>query len=161
DDADAAIPFGRRQLIVEATGDCAHLRLSLVERHARSKSSNDEPRVSAAYALAARVRLPHVCIEPRDLETCSEDADDLGRKAVEHDGSAERNARPTDPRLREPMTDQAQPLSLLGFVGRKTTPEDGLDTEERKQVGGDARADDLLRPVSSGEHRGHRIEGGQ
>ena len=82
-------------------------------------------------------------------------------KPFEHDGRAERIVRATEPRLPEPMTDQDQPLSLLGFIGRKATPEDGLDTEEWKQVGRDARADDLLRPVSSGEHRGYRIEGGQ
>lgn len=38
-------------MIVEAAADCAHLRLGPVERHGRSKSSNDEPRVSAAHAV--------------------------------------------------------------------------------------------------------------
>ena len=149
-----------RQLIVEAAGDCAHLRLGLVERHGRSKSSNDEPRFSAAHALAGRVRLPHVCVEPRDLEIGREDADDLARKAIEHERRAERIVRASESRLPEAMTDQDQPLPLLGFFGRKAAPQDGLDTEEWKQVGGDARADDLLHAVSSGQQRGHGIEGG-
>ena len=65
---DAPVPFGRRQLIVEAAGDGAHLRLGLVERHGRPKSSDDEPRLSAAHAAAGRV-LPTRLPRPRDLET--------------------------------------------------------------------------------------------
>ena len=87
DDADAPVPFGRRQLIVEAAGDCAHLRLGLIERHGRSKSSNDEPRFSAAHALAGRVRLPHVCIEPRDWKSAGRMPMIWRRKPVEHEAS--------------------------------------------------------------------------
>ena len=122
--------FGRRQLIVEAAGDGAHLRLGLVERHGRSKSADDEPRLSAAHAAAGRVRLPHVCIEPRDLEISREDADDLGRKPVEHERRADRIVRASETRLPEAMTDQDQPLPLLGFFGRKAASPHGLDTEE-------------------------------
>ena len=146
DDADALVPLGRRQLIVEAAGDCAHLRLGLVERRGRPKSSDDEPRLSAAHAAAGRVRLPHVGVERRDLEISREDADDLRRQAVEHERRAERIVRASESRLPEAMTDQDQSLPLLGFFGRKVAPQHGLDTEEWKQVGGDAGADDLLRP---------------
>jgi hypothetical protein len=149
DDADTLIPFGRRQLIVEAAGDCAHLRLGLLERRGRSKSSNDEPRLSATDAVAGSVRLPHVCIEPRDLEISREDADDLGRRAVEHKRRAERIVRACESRLPEAMTDQDQPLPQLGFFRREAAPQDGLDAEECQQVRGDARADDLpFAPVS-------------
>ena len=41
-------------------------------------------------------------------------------------------------------------MPLLGFFGRKAAPQDGPDTQEWKQVGGNARADDLLHAV------GHR-----
>ena len=160
DDADALAPFGRWQSIVQAAGDGAHLRLGLVERHARPKSRDDEPRLSAAHAAVGRVRLPHVCLETRDLEISRENADDLGRNAVDHEGRAERIVRASESRVPEAMTDQDQSLLLLGFLGRKAAPQDGLDTEEWKQVGGDARADDLFRPVCSGQHRGHGIEGG-
>ena len=59
------------------------------------------------------------------------------------------------------MTDQDQSLPLLGFFDREAAPQDGLDTEQWKQVGGDARADDLLDPFISTQQRGHGIEGGQ
>jgi hypothetical protein len=136
DNADAPFPSGRRQLIVEAAGDCAHLRLSLFERHRRPKSSNDEPRVSATEAparipiLRSRVRLPHVGIEPRDLETSGEDADDLKRKPVEQDGRSDRIVRAPETGLPKSMTDQDEPLPLLGFFGRKATSLHGLDAEE-------------------------------
>ena len=135
DDADAPVPFGRRQLIVEAAGDCAHLRLGLVERHGRSKSSNDEPRLTAAHAAAGRVRLPHVCIEPRDLEIGREDADDPARKAVEHKGRAERIVRASETRLPEAMTDQDQSLPLLGFFGRKAAPRTGRTPRSGSRLG--------------------------
>ena len=63
DDADAPVPFGRRQLIVEAAGDCTHLRLGLVERHVRSKSSNDEPR----FCPSAHGSRSGSCAAPRRL----------------------------------------------------------------------------------------------
>src|SRR5205823_14757721 len=96
----------------------------------------------------------------RDLEISREDADDLTRKAIEYKRGAERIVRASESRLPEAMTDQDQPLPLLGFFGRKAAPQDRLDTEDWKQVGGDARAHDLLHAVSSGQHRGHGIEGG-
>jgi hypothetical protein len=137
-------------LIVEAAGDCAHLRLGLVERHGRSKSSNDEPEFSAAHALAARVRLPHVRVEPRDLEIRREDADDRVRNAIEHKARAERIARATETCLPQAMTDQDQPLPLLHFFVGEAASQHGLDAEQRKQVGRNASGADLLRPV-----RGH------
>jgi hypothetical protein len=117
-------------LIVEAAGDGAHLRLSLLERHSGSKPSNDEPRRSVTDALAGRVRAPHICIEPRDLEISREDADDLGGKPVEHEGRAERIVRACESRLPEAMTDQDQPLPLLGFLGGKASSVRGMDAEE-------------------------------
>ena len=159
DDADASVPFDRRQLIVEAAGDVAHLRLGLLERHGRSKSSNDEPRLSATNALAGTVRLPHVCIEPRDLEIGREDADDLGGKPVEHEGRAERIVRARESRVPEAMADEDQPLPLLGFFGRKATSLRRMDTEEREQVGRNAGADDPFRPFCSRQRPGHGIEG--
>jgi hypothetical protein len=119
-------------LIVEAAGDCAHLRLGLVERHGRSKSSNDEPEFSAAHALAARVRLPHVRVEPRDLEIRREDADDLVRSAIKHNGRSQRIARACETRLPKAMTNQDQPLPLLNLFCGKATSLRGLNAEERK-----------------------------
>ena len=81
-------------------------------------------------------------------------------KPVEHDGRADRIVRASETRLPEAMTDQDQSLPLLGFFGRKAASLHGLDTEEWKQVGGDAGADDLFRPVRSRQRRGHGIEGG-
>jgi hypothetical protein len=106
DNVDALVPFGRRQLIVQAAGDCAHLRLGLAERYARPKSRDDEPRLATAHGAVRRVRLPHICIERRDLEISRENADDLGRKAVDHEGRAERIVRASESRLPEAMTDQ-------------------------------------------------------
>ncbi len=148
------------KLIVEAAGACTHLRLGLVEGYARPKSPDDEPRLWAAHTAAGGVGLPHVCLESRDLEITREDADDLGRKAVEHERRAERVLRASKSRLPEAMTDQDQPLPLFGFFGRKAATQDRLDTEEWKQVGRDTRADDLLHPVSAGQHRAHGIESG-
>ena len=136
DDADAPVPFGRRQLIVEAAGDGAHLRLGLVERHGRSKSSDDEPRLSAAHAAAGRVRLPHVCIEPRDLEISREDADDLGRKPVEHEGGADRIVRASETRLPEAMTNQDQsflPCSASSL--EKLRPRTGWTPRSERRLG--------------------------
>src|SRR3954466_15530133 len=147
-------------MIVEVAGDGAHFRLGLVERHGRSKPPNHEPRFCASRAPAARVRLPHVCIEPRDLEISREDAYDPARKAIEYKGGAERIVRASKSRSPEPMTDQNEPLPLLGFFGRKAAPQDGADTEQWKQVGGDAGTDDLLHAVTSCQNRGHAIEGG-
>jgi hypothetical protein len=75
------------------------------------------------------VRLPHVCIEPRGLETSREDADDLARQPVEHDGRADRIVRATEARLPKAMTDEDQPLVLLAFFGRKASPH-GLHAED-------------------------------
>ena len=134
---------------------CSTTRLGLIERCGRSESANDEPRVFATSALTVtpihrrRVRLPHVCIEPCYLETRREDADDLGRNAVEHDGRADRILRTPETRLPEVMTDEDQPLPLFGFFRRKAASQRGLDAEECKQVGGDAAADDLFCPFCS------------
>ena len=140
DDADALSSFSRGQLIVQAAGDRAHLRLGLVERHGRSKSSHDEPRLTTAHAAVGRVRFPHVCIEPRDPEISREDADDLGRQPVEHEARSDRIVRASETGLPEAMTNQDQSFLLLGFVARKATSPHGLDTEEWKEVGGNAGA---------------------
>ena len=58
------------------------------------------------------------------------------------------------------MGGRAVELPLLGFVGRKVAPQRRLDTEEWKQVGGDAHADDRLHPVRSGQQGANRVEGG-
>ena len=87
DDADALVPFDRRQLIVDAAGDGAHLRLGLVERHARSKSSNDEPRSARRARCGGSCAAPTRLRRPRDLEISRENADDLGRKPVDARGS--------------------------------------------------------------------------
>ena len=84
----------------------------------------------AAHAAAGRVRLPHVCIERRDLEISREDADDLGRKPVEHEGRSDRIVRASETGLPEAMTNQDQSFLLLGFFGRKVASPHGLDTEE-------------------------------
>ena len=60
-------------------------------------------------------------------------------------GRAERIARASESRLPEAMTDHDQ--SLLGFFAREAAPQDGLHTEEWKQVGGDTHAEDLLRAL--------------
>jgi hypothetical protein len=136
DDADASIPFGRGQLIVEAMGDCGHLRLGLCERYGWSKPSNHEPRVSdtdvlrGASILKSRVRLPHVCLESRDLETRGQDAEDLGRNAVDHDGRANRILRASETRLPEAMTDEDELLALLRFLSRKAASHHGLHAEK-------------------------------
>jgi hypothetical protein len=117
-------------LIVEAAGDCAHLRLGLVERPASPKSRDDEARPSAAHGVAGRARPPDVCIEIRDLEISRKNADDPRRKAVDYEGRAEPIVRACESRLPQAMTDQDQPLPLLGFFARKAAPQDGLDTEE-------------------------------
>jgi hypothetical protein len=130
DDADAAVFFGRGQLIVEAAGDCDHLCLGLLERRRQSKSPNDGPHLSTTNALPGRVRFPHVGIESRDPETRRENADDLRRNAVEHDRRADRIVRACESRLPEAMTDQDEPLPLLGFVSRKAASQRGLDPEE-------------------------------
>src|SRR5688500_18395360 len=83
--------------------------------------------VCASHAAAGPVRLPHVSLEPRDLETSRQDAHDLGREAVEHEARAERIARASESRLPEAMADQDRPLTLVGLFGRKAAPQDGLD----------------------------------
>jgi hypothetical protein len=106
------------------------------------------------------VGLPHICIDSPDQEIDGEYADDLRRSAVDDERRAERAGRAPESRLPEAMTDHDHPLPLFGFVGRKAAPQHGPDTEERQQVGGDTRADDLFRPVCSSQRRGHGIEGG-
>jgi hypothetical protein len=152
-----------KQLIVEAAGNCTHLRLGMVERHGRSKSSNDEPPVSANHAVAGfpiRRHPVHVCIARCDLETSREDADDPGSRPVEHDSRANRIVRASQTRLPEAMTDQDQRLPLLGFFARPAASLHGLNTEKWKQVGRDVAADDLFRPFCSRQRRGHGIEYG-
>jgi hypothetical protein len=63
--------------------------------------------------------------------------------------------------LPEAVTNQDEPLLLLGFFRRKVASQDGTDTQEWKQVGRDARTDDLLHTLSSCQERGHSVEGGQ
>jgi hypothetical protein len=58
------------------------------------------------------------------------------------------------------MTDQDQPLPLLGFIARKVPPLHRLNAEECEEIGRDAGADDLLRPVCARQRPGHGIEGG-
>src|SRR4030095_8312642 len=106
------------------------------------------------------VRRPHVGIEPRDLEIRRENADDLVRKAIEHKGGAKRIARASETPVPEAMTNQDQPLPLLNFFGGKATSLYGLDAEERKQVGRNARAGYLFRPVGSGQRSGRGVERG-
>ena len=108
----------RRHLLVETACDRAHLRLGLIDRHVRPQSPDDEPRTCAAHAATGlpirkqRVRLPHIRIEARKLETCREDADDQRRTSVELDGRADRIVRASKTGLPEAMTDQGQALPL-------------------------------------------------
>ena len=139
-DADAAVPVGRRQLLVETAGDRAHLRLGLLESHVRSKSSNDEPGTCATRTREALPNPETSCAAPThphrvvaNLETCREDADDLGRKPVELDGRADRIERASETRLPEAMTDQGQTLPLLGLLGREAAPVQGLNAEQWKE----------------------------
>ncbi len=159
-DGDVPVPCSRRQLVVEATADSAHLRLGLLERRGRSKSSDNEPPFSATNVLASRMRLPDVLIEFGELEPRRQDADDLRRKPIEHDGRADRLARACESGSPEAMADQDHAFSLLGLFGRKATSERGLDAEEREQVGGDAGAGDLFHPIRSGQRPGDGVEGG-
>src|SRR4029453_13212094 len=69
DDVDALVPFVSRKLIVEAAGGCAHLRLGLVERYARPKSPDDEPRLSAAHAAAGGGGVPPPSPPPHPFAT--------------------------------------------------------------------------------------------
>ncbi len=52
-----------------------------------------------------------------------------------------------------------RPLTLLGFFRRKAAPQDRPDADDRKQVGGDARAHDLLDAIGFRQGRGYGIEG--
>jgi hypothetical protein len=81
------------------------------------------------------MRLPDICIELWDLEIGREYTDDLTSEAIEHKYWAERILQTSGSRLLEAMTDQHHPLQLIGFFGGKATAEDGLNTEEWKQVG--------------------------
>src|SRR5262249_15770215 len=119
-----------------------------------------EPRLSTAHAWAGGMGHPHIGIKPRDLEISREDADDVGRKGIKYQRRAEGIARTSESRLPEAMTNHHQSLLLLGFFGRKAASENGVDTEEWKQVGGDTRANDLLRVVCAGQHHRHGIERG-
>ena len=141
DHANAAVPVRRRQLLVETLRDRAHLRLGLLESHVRAKSSDDEPGIGAAHAAADfpirkhRVRLPHIGVEPRKLETRGENADDSRGTSVKLDGRADGIVRAAETRLPEAMTDQDQTLPLLGLLGREAAPLQGLNAKQRKEVG--------------------------
>ena len=116
--------LGQRQLLVEAARDRAHFRLGLLEGHVRSKSSHDGPEVRAARA-AQRLPSPDTsCAAPThprvaEWEIRRKDADDPGRSAVKLNGRAYRIERASETGLPEAMTDQGQPLPLLGLLRRE------------------------------------------
>ena len=90
-----------------------------VERRARPKSSDHEHSVSACTRAASGC-FSHTRNDIRDWKSAG-DAE-ISKACVEHKGRSERIVRAGESRLPEGMTDQDEPLPLLGFFGRKVAP---------------------------------------
>ena len=77
-----------------------------------------------------RVRLPHIRIELRKFESRREDADDLGRSAVQLEGRADSIEGAGETGLPEAIANQGEALPFIGLSGREGAPIEQLNAEQ-------------------------------